>query len=89
MCTQAMAKLEAERKLKEGISGHRTGLPKKLLELFAPLEPLGSQTTIRHRKPALNYTGIGAYLDNFSLPGLCARTPAQRLSSLTVNSTDA
>lgn len=64
-----MAKLEAERKLKEGITGHRTGLPKKLLELFAPLEPLGGLTPLKKRKPALAYGGISAYLDNFSLPG--------------------
>jgi hypothetical protein len=34
------AKLEQERMLKAGITAHKTGLPKKLLELFAPLPPL-------------------------------------------------
>lgn len=35
-----LSKEAAERKLKEGISGHRTGLPKKLLELFEPRDEL-------------------------------------------------
>lgn len=35
-----LSKEAAERKLKEGISGHRTGLPKKLLELFEPRDAL-------------------------------------------------
>lgn len=73
-----MAKLEAERKLKEGISGHRTGLPKKLLELFSPLEPLGGSTPMKHRKPALAYTGMGQYLTGFSQPGDEEYEPEQK-----------
>lgn len=52
------AKLEAERKLKEGISGHKTGLPKKLLELFEPLPPPPVLPDIPKRPPKLPYTGI-------------------------------
>ena len=73
-----MAKLEAERKLKDGISGHRTGLPKKLLELFAPLEPLGGSTPMKHRKPALPYTGMGQYLATFAQPGDEEYEPEQK-----------
>ena len=40
------AKLEQERMLKAGITAHKTGLPKKLLELFAPLPPLPHEVSI-------------------------------------------
>lgn len=59
------AKLEQERRLKEGISGHKTGLPKKLLELFAARPPLDSLTTLKHRKPKFPYNGIGQYVHLF------------------------
>lgn len=62
-------KLEAERKLKEGISGHKTGLPKKLLELFEPLPPLARLTDIPKRPPKLPYSGIGQHVDLFASPG--------------------
>ena len=65
----AAAKLEAERKLKEGISGHRTGLPKKLLELFAANEPLSTLTPIRKKGPKLPYNGMAGCVDLFSQPG--------------------
>ena len=63
------AKLEAERKLKEGISGHKTGLPKKLLELFEPLPALAKAEPIRKRKPKLGFLGIAQYVSNFAEPG--------------------
>ena len=63
------AKLEAERRLKEGISGHRTGLPKKLLELFAPLPLPGVLPELRKRPPKVPYTGIGQYVAGFADKG--------------------
>ena len=59
--------LEAERRLKEGISGHRTGLPKKLLDLFAPLDPPAQLTPLKQarRKP---YTGVAQYVGEFAEP---------------------
>jgi U1 small nuclear ribonucleoprotein 70kDa len=63
------AKLEAERKLKEGISGHRTGLPKRLLELFAPLDPLKVLTPIKKRPPKLPYQGMAWCVEHFAEPG--------------------
>jgi hypothetical protein len=63
------AKLEAERKLKEGISGHKTGLPRKLLELFEPLPLPPVLPAIPKRPPKLPYTGIAQYVDLFSEPG--------------------
>lgn len=64
-----VAKLEQERQLRAGISGHKTGLPKKLLELFAPLPPLPFKDTIRKRKPKTGYSGIAQYVDLFAKPG--------------------
>ncbi|DBA95332.1 hypothetical protein WJX82_000186 [Trebouxia sp. C0006] len=62
------AKLEQERRLKEGISGHKTGLPKKLLELFSARPPLDTLTSIKHRKPKFAYNGIGQYVHLFPEP---------------------
>ena len=62
------AKLEQERRLKEGISGHKTGLPKRLLELFSARPPLDSLTSIKHRKPKFAYNGIGQYVHLFPEP---------------------
>jgi U1 small nuclear ribonucleoprotein of 70kDa MW N terminal len=69
------AKLEAERKLKEGISGHRTGLPKRLLELFAPLDPLKILTPFKKRPPRVPYKGIAEYVQLFAEPGDPAYEP--------------
>jgi U1 small nuclear ribonucleoprotein of 70kDa MW N terminal len=63
------AKLETERRMKEGISGHKTGLPKKLLELFAPRPQPEYKPAIRKRKAALPYTGIAQFVDQFASPG--------------------
>ncbi|KAK9809948.1 hypothetical protein WJX72_002268 [[Myrmecia] bisecta] len=63
------AKLEAERRLKEGISGHKTGLPKKLLDLFEPLPWDDKVTALRKRKPAVPYTGFAQYVSQFAEPG--------------------
>ena len=63
------AKLDAERKLKEGISGHKTGLPKKLLELFDPLEPVDYLPLVPKSKPKLPFTGIAQYVNDFVEPG--------------------
>jgi len=63
------AKLEQERQLKAGISGHKTGLPKKLLELFEPLPPVPHKLPPHHRKPGPPYSGIGQYLEKFAEPG--------------------
>ena len=46
-----LSKEAAERKLKEGISGHRTGLPKKLLEFFEPRDALDFKPPPRKRPP--------------------------------------
>ena len=63
------AKLDAERKLKEGISGHKTGLPKKLLELFDPLPPLARLPELRKRPAKVPYSGIAPFTELFAAPG--------------------
>lgn len=62
------AKLEAERRLKEGISGHRTGLPKKLLDLFQPLDPPTQLSKLKKPKLKLPYMGIAQYVSEFAEP---------------------
>ena len=64
------AKLEAERKLKEGISGHRTGLPKKLLEALRNRCPCpGVLPELKKRPPKVPYSGIGQYVAGFADKG--------------------
>ena len=70
------AKLEAERRLKEGISGHRTGLPKKLLDLFAPQESPAQLTDLKKPKIRLPYTGIAQYVTQFADQGDTEYEPA-------------
>ena len=62
------AKLEAERRLKEGISGHRTGLPKKLLDMFQPLDPPAQLSALKKPKLKLPYMGIAQYVSEFVEP---------------------
>ncbi len=52
-----LSKEAAERKLKEGISGHRTGLPKKLLEFFEPRDALEFKPPPRKRPPKVRAHG--------------------------------
>ena len=76
------AKLEAERRLKEGISGHRTGLPKKLLDLFAPLEPPEQLTPVKKPKIKLPYTGLAQHISEFAEPGDPEYEPQQAAENL-------
>lgn len=64
-----VARLEQERQQKAGISGHKTGLPKKLLELFAPHPPLPYKDAIRKRQPVPAYSGMAQYVAHFAQPG--------------------
>ena len=62
------AKLEAERRLKEGISGHKTGLPKKLLELFNARPPLERKSDLKKPKPKVPHIGLAKYVMEFVEP---------------------
>lgn len=62
------AKLEAERRLKEGISGHKTGLPKKLLELFNARPPLEKKSDLKRPKPKVPHIGLAKYVSEFKEP---------------------
>jgi len=63
------AKLEQERRMRDSLSGHKTGLPKKLLDLFNPLPPVETKLAVHRRKPKLPYSGVGQYVDLFAAPG--------------------
>ena len=48
---------------------HRTGLPKKLLDLFAPPEPPVKLTDLKKPKIRMPYTGIAQYVPQFADQG--------------------
>ena len=62
------AKLEEERRLKAGISAHKTGLPPKLLALFEPRPPLERLDDLRKRPAKVPFNGIGQYVHLFASP---------------------
>ena len=55
--------------MRDSLSGHKTGLPKKLLDLFNPLPPVDTKLPVHRRKPKLPYSGVGQYVDLFAAPG--------------------
>lgn len=59
---------EAHRRFKESVSGHRTGLPKKLLDLFSPRPPLPHAPPLTKKKAKLPYSGVAQYLGRFAEP---------------------
>lgn len=59
---------DAHRRLRESVSGHRTGLPKKLLDLFAPRPPLPFLVPIAKKGPKLPYSGVAQWLQHFAGP---------------------
>lgn len=64
-------KIDEKKRMQEMVSGHRTGLPDKLLRLFnarAPLEP-NKGPPRRSRPPKLPYTGVAQYVQLFAEPG--------------------
>lgn len=62
-------KIDEKNRLKESISTHRTGLPDKLLKLFAARPPLHYLPPQKKKPPKLPYTGIAQYVDFFAQPG--------------------
>lgn len=62
-------KIDEKNRLKESISTHRTGLPDKLLKLFAARPPLERLPPLKKRPPKLPYTGVSQYLEHFAAPG--------------------
>ena len=55
--------------MQESVSGHRTGLPDRLLRLFAPRPPLPPHKAPPRKPPKLPYTGVAQYLQHFAAPG--------------------
>lgn len=66
---QSVSRQEAVRRLKESVSGHRTGLPKKLLDLFAPREDIEGIPPAQKKPPKLPYTGLAQYVNQFAEQG--------------------
>lgn len=54
--------------MKEGISGHKTGLPKKLLELFNARPPLEKKTDLKKPNPKVPHIGLAKYVAEFKEP---------------------
>lgn len=60
---------QAVKALKESVqTGHRTGLPPKLLDLFRPREQLPTGTVKEKKKPAVPYNGLAQYVQFFAGP---------------------
>lgn len=55
--------------MQESVSGHRTGLPERLLRLFAPRPPLPQHKAPLKKPPKLPYTGIAQFVSQFAEPG--------------------
>lgn len=58
--------------MKESVkTGHPTGLPDKLLRLFAPNEPMRyiRENCKPKKQPAVPWSGIGQYVSQFAAPG--------------------
>lgn len=62
--------------MQEMVSGHRTGLPDRLLRLFAARAPLAPYKGPPKKPPKLPYTGVAAYMQHFAEPGDAEYEPA-------------
>lgn len=62
-------KIDEKKRMQESVSGHRTGLPDRLLKLFAPRAPLPPHKALQKKPHKLPYLGIGQYVSQFAEPG--------------------
>jgi U1 small nuclear ribonucleoprotein len=62
-------RISEKKRLQEAVAGHRTGLPDRLLRLFAPRAPLPPYKGPPKKPPKLPYTGIAQYVQHFAEPG--------------------
>lgn len=62
-------KIDEKKRMQESVSGHRTGLPERLLRLFAPRKPLPPHKAPAKKPPKLPYTGVAAYVAQFAEAG--------------------
>ncbi|WIA19914.1 hypothetical protein OEZ85_005807 [Tetradesmus obliquus] len=70
--------------MKESVkTGHPTGLPEKLVRLFAPGPPLRfiAENAKPKKKPKLPYTGIGSLVAQFASPGDAEYEPPSAATS--------
>ncbi|PRW61455.1 U1 small nuclear ribonucleo isoform A [Chlorella sorokiniana] len=63
------SRISEKKRMQEQVSSHRTGLPDRLLRLFAPRAPLPPYKGPPKRPPKLPYTGVAQYLEHFAEPG--------------------
>lgn len=59
------SRISEKKRLQEAVSGHRTGLPDRLLRLFAARPPLPPHRAPPKKPPKLPYTGIAQYVSHF------------------------
>jgi len=64
-----VSKHEAERRLRDGITAHRTGLPKPLLDMFKPRPEPKHAAPTSHKAYKLPFTAVSQYVDLFAAPG--------------------
>lgn len=64
-----VSKHEAERRLREGITAHRTGLPKALLDMFKPRPEPEHKGPLKPRAYKIHFTPISQYVALFAEPG--------------------
>lgn len=61
-------KIDEKKRMQESVSGHRTGLPDRLLRFFAARAPLQPHKGPPKKPPKMPYTGIAQYVSQFAEP---------------------
>lgn len=67
-------KIDEKKRVQESLGGHRTGLPDKLLRMFAPRPPLAPAPPLP-RKPKRPYSGVASLVEHFAAPGDAEHQP--------------
>ncbi|KAK2077527.1 hypothetical protein QBZ16_004372 [Prototheca wickerhamii] len=62
-------RIDEKYKMKESVTGHRTGLTDRLLKLFAPRKPLEFWAPETKKPKAVPMSGIAGYVDRFAAAG--------------------
>ncbi|KAL6770713.1 SMP12 [Auxenochlorella protothecoides x Auxenochlorella symbiontica] len=62
-------RIDEKNRMKDSVTGHRTGLTERLLKLFAPRPPLESVPVPPPKPKAVPLSGIAQYMDKFAGPG--------------------
>lgn len=62
-------RIDEKYRMKESVTGHRTGLTDRLLKLFAPRQPLEFWSPEVSKPKAVPLSGLAAYTDKLASPG--------------------